>query len=75
MAFVEIDSPARMVTTEKFDEAWYPGEASVVMEEKGVTTVTQVIEYDSAATRDGVMRSPMKSGVRVSYNRLAGMLE
>jgi uncharacterized protein YndB with AHSA1/START domain len=73
----EIVSPSRIVATERFDESWYPGGAVVVtdlLEQGGITTLTQRITYDSAAARDGVLRSPMEGGVRMSYNRLEELL-
>jgi uncharacterized protein YndB with AHSA1/START domain len=75
--YVEIFPPRRLVTTERFDDAWYPGGAVITaefLEHEGVTMLTQRITYDSTAARDGVLRSPMESGVRVSYDRLEEML-
>ena len=75
--YVEIVSPSRIVATEKFDESWYPGGAVVAtdfLEREGITTLTQRITYDSPAARDGVLRSPMEGGVRMSYDRLEELL-
>lgn len=75
--FREIVPPERIVSTEKFDESWYPGEAVgtiVFVEERGRTTITQTILYDSREARDAVMKSPMESGVAAGYNRLAELL-
>ncbi len=72
----EIVVPERLVSTEKFDEAWYPGEAVgtvVFVEQGGKTTVTQTVRYDSRETRDGVLKSPMESGVAASYDRLEAL--
>jgi uncharacterized protein YndB with AHSA1/START domain len=69
----EIEIPGRVVATEKFDEAWYPGEAVgtlVLVEQAGKTTVTQTVRYDSPQTRDAVLKSPMETGVAASYDRL-----
>src|SRR5450755_4616251 len=44
--FREIVPPERIVSTEKFDEAWYPGEAVgtvVLTEANGKTTVTHSV--------------------------------
>jgi uncharacterized protein YndB with AHSA1/START domain len=71
--FREIQIPERVVATEKFDEAWYPGEAVgtlVLVEQAGKTTVTQSMLYDSRQTRDAVLKSPMEQGVAASYDRL-----
>jgi uncharacterized protein YndB with AHSA1/START domain len=69
----EIEIPERVVATEKFDEAWYPGEAVgtlLLVEQGGRTTVTQTMLYDSPQTRDAVLKSPMETGVAASYDRL-----
>jgi uncharacterized protein YndB with AHSA1/START domain len=69
----EIEIPERVVATEKFDEAWYPGEAVgtlLLVEQAGRTTVTQTMLYDSPQTRDAVLKSPMETGVAASYDRL-----
>ncbi|MGD0163900.1 MAG: SRPBCC family protein [Candidatus Sulfotelmatobacter sp.] len=69
----EVAAPERIVATEKFDEAWYPGEAVgtiVLVEQDGRTTLTQTILYDSPETRDAVLKSPMQYGLTASYDRL-----
>jgi uncharacterized protein YndB with AHSA1/START domain len=73
----EVVVPERIVVTEVFDEAWYPGEAldSIVLTERdGSTTLTQTILYDSRATRDVVLKSPMQTGMAASYDRLEKFL-
>ena len=73
----EIVALERIVATEKFDQAWYSGEAvgtSVLVEQGGKTTLTQTILYDSRETRDAVLKSPMETGVRASYDRMAELL-
>ena len=75
--FREIEKPARIVNTEKFDEAWYPGEAidtTEFDEKSGWTTVTQTVRYESREARDGILKSGMESGVRRSYERLEDLL-
>jgi uncharacterized protein YndB with AHSA1/START domain len=74
----EIVAPERIVATEKFDQAWYPGEAVgtfVLVEQAGKTTLTQTILYESREARDGVLKSQMERGVVASYDRLAKLLE
>src|SRR5712671_1461946 len=47
--------PERIVSTEQFDDPWYPGEAVgtlVLTEQGGRTTVTQTMLYESRAIRD-----------------------
>jgi uncharacterized protein YndB with AHSA1/START domain len=75
--FREINPPDRIVGTEKFDQAWYPGEAVgtvVFTEQGGQTTLTQTIVYESREARDIVLKSPMETGVSMSYNQLAALL-
>jgi uncharacterized protein YndB with AHSA1/START domain len=73
----EIVAPERIVNTERFDEAWYPGEAVgtlVLVEQGGRTTLTYTMLYESRAARDAVIKSNMESGVTASYDRLAELL-
>ena len=75
--FREIAAPERLVATERFDEAWYAGEAldtSVLSEEDGRTTLTLTVLYESREVRDSVLESGMESGVAASYDRLAELL-
>jgi uncharacterized protein YndB with AHSA1/START domain len=75
--FREIVPPERIVSTEKFDESWYPGEAVgtlVLTEQEGKTTVTQTVLYQSREALEAVLKSPMESGVAAGYNRLAELL-
>ena len=74
----EVSSPARIVHTQRFDEAWYPGECVVTTafeETGGRTTVTMTMLFESREARDGVLKSGMESGVAVSYDRLAEILK
>jgi uncharacterized protein YndB with AHSA1/START domain len=69
----EVVAPERIVATEVFDEAWYPGEAVdtiVFVEREGRTTLTQTILYNSRETRDAVLKSPMETGMAASFDRL-----
>ena len=73
----EIVAPERLVTTERFDDAWYPGEALntlVLIEQGGRTTLTQTMRYESRDARDAVIKSNMEQGVAASYDRLADLL-
>ena len=76
--FREIVVPHRLVFTELFDEAWYHGEClitSTLSEQAGKTTLTSTMQYASQETRDTVLKSGMESGVSVSYDRLAAIVE
>ena len=73
----EIVAPARIVATETFDQAWYPGEAVgtvVLTEQGGKTLLTQTILYESREARDSVVASPMERGLAASYGRLENLL-
>jgi uncharacterized protein YndB with AHSA1/START domain len=73
----EVLAPERIVFTEVFDEAWYPGEAVdtiVFVERDGKTTLTQTILYNSRETRDAVLKSPMQTGLAATYDRLERFL-
>jgi uncharacterized protein YndB with AHSA1/START domain len=75
--FREIVPPERIVSTERFDEAWYPGEAIgtiALVEQGGRTTLTQTLLYESRAARDAVIKSNMEHGVAASYDRLAELV-
>jgi uncharacterized protein YndB with AHSA1/START domain len=73
----EVVTPERIVATEIFDEAWYPGEAVdtiIFSAERGKTTLMQTILYNSRETRDAVLKSPMEHGMKASYGRLETFL-
>ena len=73
----EVVPPTRLVSTEKFDEAWYEGEAvdtMVLVERDGKTTVTTTVRYVSREVRDAVIKSGMASGVAEGYDKLAELL-
>ena len=76
--FREITPPERIVATESFDTAWYPGNNAVVTqsltETGGKTTLTLTVEYESREARDAVLASPMESGVSASYDKLEEVL-
>jgi uncharacterized protein YndB with AHSA1/START domain len=72
--FREIVPQERVVCTEVFDEAWYPGEALntlLLSELGGKTTMTTTLLYQSREARDAVLKSGMEKGVAASYDRLA----
>jgi len=74
----EIVRPERIVHIEKFDEAWYPGEAVVttaLFEDRGKTTLTMTILHESREARDIALESGMEKGVAISYDRLESILE
>jgi uncharacterized protein YndB with AHSA1/START domain len=75
--YLEIVSGEKIVASERFDDPWYEGEAVVTttfVEERGRTTLTSTVRYDSKAIRDAVLQSPMETGVAASYNALEALL-
>ena len=75
--FREIAPPERIVNTEKFDEAWYPGEAvgtAILTERDGRTTVTTTVLYESREIRDAALGSGMERGIAAGYLALDGIL-
>jgi uncharacterized protein YndB with AHSA1/START domain len=73
----EIVPQERLVYTELFDEAWYPGESLItttLAEKEGRTTLTTTMLYASREARDAVLKSGMERGVAASYDRLAELL-
>jgi len=76
--FLEINAPERLVATELFDEAWYPGEAidtQVLTEQNGKTTLTLTVLYASREARDGVLEGPASSGLESGYTLLDSVLK
>ena len=75
--YKEVKRPERIVNTEKFEPAWYAGEAlstMVLTEEKGITLVTITARYGSKKTRDEILASPMEGGLEFSYQELDALL-
>jgi len=75
--FREVAAPERLVATEKFDDAWYPGEAidtTVLADQGGKTKLTLTVSYESREARDGVLAGPMSGGMEAGYNRLDDLL-
>ncbi|HQV51051.1 MAG: SRPBCC family protein [Flavobacteriales bacterium] len=71
--YKEVKRPERIVSTEKFDQAWYPGEAVSTLElsDQGKQTLmTLTVQYESKAARDGVLAVPMESEMEFGYQRL-----
>jgi uncharacterized protein YndB with AHSA1/START domain len=75
--FREVVAPERLVATEQFEEAWYPGHALTTThfaEQGGKTVVTQTMLLDTQEIRDGILKTGMEKGVAVSYDRLDQIL-
>jgi uncharacterized protein YndB with AHSA1/START domain len=70
-----IAAPDRSVHTESFDD--FPGESlvtTVLVEDRGRTTLTATVLYPSQEIRDAVIKSGMEHGAAESYDKLAEYL-
>jgi uncharacterized protein YndB with AHSA1/START domain len=75
--FRDIVPSERLVATERFDDAWYPGEAldtTVFVEDAAITRITITVLYQSREARDTARRSGMEHGMAAGYNRLEDVL-
>jgi uncharacterized protein YndB with AHSA1/START domain len=73
---LEIDPPERIVSREKWDQAWYPGEAVgtiVLIEKDGKTMLTQTLLYPTPEGRDTALQSAV-DGMEMGYGRLDQLL-
>ena len=71
----EITPPERSVHMESFDD--YPGESQntlVLVEDRGRTTLTITVLYQSREIRDAVIKSGMEHGAAECYDKLAELL-
>jgi uncharacterized protein YndB with AHSA1/START domain len=71
----EIVAPDRSVHTESFDD--FPGESivtTILVEDRGRTTLTATVLYPSQEIRDVVIKSGMEHGAAESYDKLAELL-
>jgi uncharacterized protein YndB with AHSA1/START domain len=69
----EIVPPERLVTTEQFEDPWYPGEAvntMTLVEKGGKTYLLQVMAFETREGRDIALKSGMDSGMEMGYARL-----
>lgn len=75
--YLEIDPPAKIVSTEGYDNM--PGArygVTVTLDEAdGVTTLRSHLQYPSQEFRDGHVASGMEHGMNISYNRLEALLD
>ncbi len=71
--FLEVVPPERTVHTERFDDAWYPGEAlvtTVFTERARQTIVTMTMRFETKEGRDVALKSGMETGIELGYERL-----
>lgn len=73
----EVVAPERLVDSQIFDQDWTGGEAIGTVEfieAGGRTTVTHTMLYASRESRDMVLKSGMKDGMAIGYDRLAALM-
>lgn len=67
----------RLVSTERYDQQWYEGDAIVTVElteASGRTTLVMTVRYASQAVRDAVLQSPMASGLESGFAAMDELL-
>ena len=75
--FREVVPSKRLVATEKFDDAWYAGEAvgtTVFVETRRITRTMIKVLYESQEARDTARRSGMEYGMAAGYDWLEALL-
>jgi len=71
----EITPPARLVNTERWGGDWPETINTLSLSEKdGKTTMSQTVLYPSKEARDAALKTGMKEGASVSFDRLAEYL-
>jgi uncharacterized protein YndB with AHSA1/START domain len=73
----EVVPGERLVSTEKYDQSWYEGDAVgtvVFTEAQGRTTLVTTLRYGSKEIRDAVLKSPATSGMESGYALLDELL-
>lgn len=72
-----IERPHVLVTTERFDQQWYPGESLITSSYRSHPQGTELqitILYESSDARDTVLNSKTARGIANSYDRLEALL-
>jgi uncharacterized protein YndB with AHSA1/START domain len=78
----DVQPPSRIVHTEAYDPGTiggqYPGEEALITvtfeEERGVTTMTTLMDFKSKDARDAAVSTGMTGGMEQSYQLLDGLL-
>jgi len=77
-AFQDVQAPARLVSTEMFDDNWTGGETLNTLEfseNNGKTTSMMLVRYASKDARDGALKTGMTDGMEAGYQRVDALLE
>ena len=75
--YLEVVPGDRLVSTERYDQQWYEGDAVgtiVFTESSGRTTLVTTLRYSSKEVRDSVLQSPATSGLEAGYRALDELL-
>ena len=73
--YVEVDPPSRLVTSESWGPEWPATENTLELTEvDGGTLLTYTIRWATEAERDAALTTGMRSGMEISYGRLADHL-
>ena len=73
----EVIPGERLVSTERYDQQWYEGEAVGTVEfteAQGRTTLVTTLRYASKQVRDAVLQSPATSGMEAGFTLLDELL-
>lgn len=73
----EVVVPELLVTTERYDQPWYPGEGLntlVLSESLGRTLLTLTMRYESKEARNIALSTPMESGLAAGFDALEAFL-
>jgi len=74
--YKEVVPPEKVVTTESWGGDWPETINTLTLTEKdGKTTLTSTILYPSKEARDAALKTGMKQGMNVSFDRLAAYLQ
>jgi uncharacterized protein YndB with AHSA1/START domain len=74
--YKEVVPPEKVVTTESWGGDWPETINTLTLTEKdGKTILTSTILYPSKEARDAALKTGMKQGMNVSFDRLAAYLQ
>jgi uncharacterized protein YndB with AHSA1/START domain len=74
--YKEVVPPEKVVTTESWGGDWPETINTLTLTEKdGKTILTSTILYPSKDARDAALKTGMKQGMNVSFDRLAAYLQ
>ncbi len=75
--YKQIERPSKIVSTEVYDQAWYPGEAvgtAELTDKAPGTALKTTVLYQSKEARDAALKSNMDEGLNAGYEHLDGLL-